>query len=65
MDGGLTDLSNLTLLCSYHHHQFARRGWTCQMIDDLPAWIPPVWIDPERRPLRNERIAARQAGLRL
>jgi hypothetical protein len=24
---GLTDLSNLVLLCQYHHHQVHRRGW--------------------------------------
>jgi hypothetical protein len=60
IDGGRTDLSNLALLCAFHHHSFAARGWTCLMIDDLPTWIPPAWIDPGRRPLRNQRIAARQ-----
>ena len=34
--GGKTDLDNLTLLCAYHHHNFASRGWTCLMIDGLP-----------------------------
>ncbi len=65
VDGGPTDLDNLTLLCAYHHHHFAFRGWTCVMIDDLPAWIPPRWADPGRRPLRNARIVARQLGLGL
>jgi len=23
------------------------------MIDDIPHWIPPAWLDPERRPVRN------------
>ncbi len=64
-DGGRTDLSNLTLLCSWHHHNFATRGWTCVMIDDLPAWVPPRWVDPEQRPLRNTRVLARQQGLGL
>ncbi len=59
VDGGLTDLDNLTLLCGYHHHNFAGRGWTCLMIDGLPAWIPPKWVDPQQRPLRNARITAR------
>jgi Domain of unknown function (DUF222)/HNH endonuclease len=63
--GGGTDLSNLTLLCAYHHHNFASRGWTCVMIDDLPAWIPPKWVDREQRPLRNARVLARQQGLGL
>jgi hypothetical protein len=60
--GGRTDLSNLTLLCAYHHHSFASRGWTCRMIDGLPAWVPPKWIDREQRPLRNSRVLARQQG---
>ena len=60
LDGGLTDLANLTLLCRYHHHHFAARGWTCLMIDGLPAWKPPKWIDHEQKPIRNARITARQ-----
>jgi len=63
--GGRTDLGNLTLLCAYHHHNFASRGWTCLMIDDLPAWVPPGWVDPEQRPLRHARITARRQGQRL
>ena len=63
--GGKTDLDNLTLLCAYHHHNFASRGWTCVMIDGLPAWIPPPWVDRERRPLRHARITARQHGIGL
>jgi hypothetical protein len=65
VDGGRTDLQNLTLLCAYHHHNFAARGWTCLMIDGLPAWIPPKWVDPEQRPLRNARVLARRPGLGL
>ena len=63
--GGKTDLDNLTLLCAYHHHNFASRGWTCLMIDGLPAWIPPRWVDREQRPLRHARITARQHGIGL
>lgn len=59
-DGGETNLDNLTLLCSYHHHQFAARGWTCRINGDrLPEWRPPRWIDPQQRPLMNGRIRAR------
>ena len=31
VDGGRTDLDNLTLLCVYHHHNFLQRGWTVTM----------------------------------
>ncbi len=55
--GGLTDLDNLTLLCPYHHREFAGRGWTVAMdAERLPAWTPPRWIDREQRPLHNTRI---------
>ena len=59
IDGGATDVANLTLLCSYHHHHFAARGWTCHMTDGLPTWTPPRWIDREQKPIRNTRITAR------
>lgn len=59
--GGLTNLDNLTLLCRYHHHQFAGRGWTAAMnVDGLPEWTPPAWIDRQRRPLVNTRIQLAQ-----
>ena len=52
-DGGPTTVANGTLLCGDCHRQFAKRGWECVMTDGVPQWIPPPWIDPERRPLRN------------
>ena len=59
IDGGLTDLDHLTLLCRYHHHNVAARGWHCRLNPDgLPDWRPPSWVDPDRRPLVNQRIIA-------
>jgi Domain of unknown function (DUF222)/HNH endonuclease len=59
IDGGPTDLDNLTLLCRYHHHNFAGRGWTCRINrDGLPEWRPPRWLDRQQRPMVNSRIAA-------
>jgi hypothetical protein len=51
--GGTTDLDNLALVCGYHHRGFEALGWQCVMLDGLPHWIPPAWIDPARRPMRN------------
>jgi hypothetical protein len=57
-DGGRTDLDNLTLVvCGYHHREFERAGWGCQLADGQPQWIPPAWIDPTRTPRRNHRIS--------
>jgi len=52
-DGGATDLDNLSLLCGFHHREFDRCGWAVTMIDSIPNWIPPPWIDPDRTPRRN------------
>ncbi|HEY5822235.1 MAG TPA: HNH endonuclease signature motif containing protein, partial [Propionibacteriaceae bacterium] len=57
VDGGRTDLTNLTLLCGYHHHNYANRGWTCRInTDGLPEWTPPRWVDPKQTPIINQRI---------
>ncbi len=59
IDGGATDLDNLTLLCVYHHHNFLSRGWTVRINErGLPEWLPPRWVDPERKPMINRRIRA-------
>jgi hypothetical protein len=61
IDGGATDLDNLTLLCGYHHANFASRGWTCRLnTDRLPAWIPPTWVDRQQRPIIHPRIRIRR-----
>ena len=63
IDGGTTDLDNLTLLCRYHHHNFASKGWDCQInADGLPEWRPPWWIDRNRQPLVNNRIRGQLAS---
>ena len=63
IDGGLTDLTNLTLLCAYHHHNFLSRGWTCRMnADKIPEWLPPRWVDPDQAPQINTRVRAALAA---
>jgi len=53
------------MVCSYHHHNFHSRGWTCRINPDvLPEWTPPRWIDPEQRPMINHRILAAQQARR-
>jgi hypothetical protein len=62
IDGGATNVNNLTLLCRYHHTHFLGHGWTCALNDDgLPAWTPPRWLDPDQQSLTNNRIKAKHA----
>jgi uncharacterized protein DUF222/HNH endonuclease len=51
-DGGPTDVDNGCLLCSFHHREFERLGWICQMIDGIPYWTPPPWLG-DQTPIRN------------
>jgi hypothetical protein len=53
--GGATDLDNLCLLCDYHHDRIDTGGWTITMLDGVPWFVPPVWLDAEQRPRRNLR----------
>jgi len=50
--GGTTDLSNLMLLCRFHHRHIHNGQWEAFIGDDGHPWfIPPTAIDPQRRPL--------------
>ena len=51
IDGGLTDLDNLVLLCGHHHRVIHHDGWTIVMgTDGHPWFLPPAWLDPLRQP---------------
>jgi hypothetical protein len=52
--GGRTDLSNAALVCGFHHHLVHHTDWTLRMGGDgLPEVVPPTYVDPLQRPLRN------------
>jgi hypothetical protein len=53
---GPTDLSNLALLCGFHHRVVHDdTGWQVRLADDgHPEFLPPAWLDPDRLPRRNE-----------
>lgn len=57
--GGRTDINNLALACSAHHHLLDRSEWEMVMlVDGRPAWRPPATVDPERRPILHPRFIA-------
>ncbi|MCI4011559.1 HNH endonuclease signature motif containing protein [Brevibacterium sp. ZH18] len=59
---GKTDVNNMTLTCSAHHHLLDRSEWSTVMLKDgRPAWVPPPSIDPARRPILHARFVAQDA----
>ena len=56
-DGGATDLTNLALFCTRHHHGPMHHGWALRIgTDGLPRVIPPPWVDPDRAPRQHHRF---------
>ncbi|UNK46017.1 HNH endonuclease signature motif containing protein [Arthrobacter sulfonylureivorans] len=51
--GGRTDINNGVCLCSLHHDLIEQGNWEINVIDGIPWFTPPDYIDPHRRPLRN------------
>ncbi|WP_043841954.1 HNH endonuclease signature motif containing protein [Amycolatopsis taiwanensis] len=48
-----TDVDNLVLLCTRHHRMAHHTAWEVRMNGHLPEFIPPPWIDEQRKPMRN------------
>nr|WP_249356766.1 HNH endonuclease signature motif containing protein [Brevibacterium sp. 2SA] len=57
--GGLTEINNLALACSAHHHLMDRSEWEMRMMaNGRPAWVPPASVDPAREPVFHPRFLA-------
>lgn len=41
------------LLCGFHHREHERLGWTGVMLQGIPHFVPPRWLDPDQVPRRN------------
>lgn len=50
-EGGTTDLANGVLLCRHHHLLLHNNGWRFDRECGELVLIPPLSIDPERRPI--------------
>ena len=59
-DGGPTAISNLVLICGRHHSTIHHDGWTIELIDGLPTFTPPRWIDPDQRRRIHTRYKIRE-----
>ncbi|MBP2331195.1 hypothetical protein JOF56_011580 [Kibdelosporangium banguiense] len=53
LKGGPTELRNLTLLCGQHHRLIHRSEWEVELVNDVPYFTPPAYVDPAREPRRN------------
>jgi hypothetical protein len=42
--GKRTCIDDGALLCGFHHREFEKLGWRCEMIDGIPHYIPPRWL---------------------
>ncbi|MFN8080003.1 MAG: DUF222 domain-containing protein [Kineosporiaceae bacterium] len=52
-EGGLTDVDAMVAACGRDHTAIHAGIWTITMINGVPWVIPPPWIDPLQRPVRN------------
>ncbi|MET0131980.1 MAG: DUF222 domain-containing protein [Kibdelosporangium sp.] len=53
LKGGPTQLNNLVLLCGHHHRLIHRSAWTVELVNNIPYFTPPPYVDPARQPRRN------------
>ncbi|GGU40811.1 HNH endonuclease signature motif containing protein [Lentzea flava] len=53
-DGGDTRVDNGVLLCRHHHTLIHRSGWGVTIEQGVPVFYAPAWLDPRRRPRRNQ-----------
>jgi hypothetical protein len=53
LQGGPTELENLTLLCARHHRLVHRSEWTVTLVNDTAYFTPPAYVDPQQRLRRN------------
>jgi hypothetical protein len=48
-----TRVDDGALVCGFHHREHPNLGWQSIMLDGIPHWTPPRWIDPTQTPRRN------------
>ncbi|HEX8869738.1 MAG TPA: DUF222 domain-containing protein [Lentzea sp.] len=57
-DGGATSVDNAVLLCRHHHTLIHQSEWEVKMLQGIPTFYAPPWLDALRKPRRNSLHAA-------
>ena len=55
---GQTNLDEGVLLCCFHHRLIHNSDWEVRIVNEIPEFLPPTALDPNRTPRRNRRYAA-------
>ncbi|MGE3836212.1 MAG: DUF222 domain-containing protein [Acidimicrobiia bacterium] len=48
--GGPTSIDNLAMVCRSCHRLIHHGGWDVRLRQGRPEFLPPPWVDPQRRP---------------
>jgi hypothetical protein len=60
---GETNLDQGVLLCCFHHRLVHNTDWEVRIVDEIPEFLPPAALDPDRRPRRSNRfVPVRQSA---
>ena len=51
--GRETKLANLVMVCRVCHRLVHHAGWEVRLVGGSAEFVPPSWIDPQRRPRRR------------
>jgi HNH endonuclease len=51
--GGETSLANCAMLCKSCHRLVHHGGWDVRISDGIPEFLPPPWLDHQRKPRRR------------
>ncbi|MCP2248095.1 HNH endonuclease signature motif containing protein [Lentzea aerocolonigenes] len=52
-NGGDTSVDNAVLLCRHHHTLIHQSKWNVKLVNGIPTFYAPDWLDPQQKPRRN------------
>ncbi|WP_232666587.1 HNH endonuclease signature motif containing protein, partial [Pseudonocardia sp. TRM90224] len=60
-NGGPTEINNLVMLCRMHHREIHATEWVVRIVEGMPEFVPPRYVDPDQVP-RRRLTAVRSAA---